>query len=760
MIRLLAVLSCPALLVLAGLAGSASADPLQGAAPSQDALKKGSPPSLPQGVSREEMWWSPTAEDWKKPCLITWQRTFEDAQAISKETGKPILVCVNMDGEIASEHYAGVRYRDPEIAKLYEPYVCVIASVYRHTPRDYDDDGQRILCPRFGSVTCGEHIAIEPGLHDKYFENQRVAPRHIGVELDGKEMYDVYYAWDTDTIFNSLEDGIAGRPPPPPPPPRGDRSIYERVASRDIEDRVAVERAYREGDQAEKRALLEAALAHGEAAPVDLLRQAVRGFDEDLAKLARQALAQSSDPSAAGLINEALRVPLETAEREALVGALTRLGESSPRARTLATVHRGLGNRSSSIDVERWSQALAGGGTYALARDPAELEAKVDIRAEESLAQPADAAARLELAEATLELAVQSQKGTSATARMLESLPFEDARRAALEAEELGASGWRVNAVLALTAQQLGDLAEARSRAEAAVKDMPSDAQSWSSMAVLSLFADARWQEIRKLLIEKKPWPSEWLTDVHAAYSVLARHPYGTDAQAAMHYDIIQWLGAASQAEEILERGLERFPDSWALHERLRKRVLDEKGVDGLEQAYAERLKKGKALPNHEWFAGYAALVSAEFKKRAGNDDEALAAYDRAIAHYEQAIEANPASRPTADHYAALALAGRAWIAYERGDLERAVSELLASLARKREAAASLDGLNRSPVSTARLVIARATRDGKDELAARLQAALDLLDPELLLPPEYDRETGGPSPDARAARGRVPRENR
>ena len=98
-------------------------------------------PGSNQGVSREAMWPAPTAEDWKKPCLIEWQRTWEDAVAVSKETGKAILVCINMDGEIASEHYAGVRYRQPEIAAVYKPYVTVIASVYRHTPRDYDDEG-------------------------------------------------------------------------------------------------------------------------------------------------------------------------------------------------------------------------------------------------------------------------------------------------------------------------------------------------------------------------------------------------------------------------------------------------------------------------------------------------------------------------------------------------------------------------------------------------------------------------------------------
>jgi hypothetical protein len=162
-------------------------------------------------TTREQMWFAPTAEDWKRPCLIQWQRSWEDAQAVSKETGKPILVCVNMDGEIASEHYAGVRYRQPEIAALYEPYVCVIASVYRHSPRDYDEQGRRIPCPRFGTVTCGEHIAIEPGIHERFMDGKRIAPRHIGVELDGKEMYDVFYAWDTSSTRSRPASRIARR---------------------------------------------------------------------------------------------------------------------------------------------------------------------------------------------------------------------------------------------------------------------------------------------------------------------------------------------------------------------------------------------------------------------------------------------------------------------------------------------------------------------------------------------------------------------
>ncbi|HPF13503.1 MAG TPA: hypothetical protein PLJ12_04490, partial [Planctomycetota bacterium] len=33
---------------------------------------------------REVMWKAPTRADWDKPCLITWQRTFDDAIAVAE----------------------------------------------------------------------------------------------------------------------------------------------------------------------------------------------------------------------------------------------------------------------------------------------------------------------------------------------------------------------------------------------------------------------------------------------------------------------------------------------------------------------------------------------------------------------------------------------------------------------------------------------------------------------------------------------------
>ncbi len=699
-------------------------------------------------VDREKMWYAPTAEDWKRPCLITFQRNWEDAQAVSKETRKAILVCVNMDGEIASEHYAGIRYRDPKIAALYQPYVCVIASVYRHTPRDYDDQGRRILCPRFGSVTCGEHIAIESTLYKRFFDGERVAPRHVGVELDGKEIYDVYYAFDTDSVFQAISDGIEGRPAPKPVV-RGDRTLIEKVGSRDIKDRTAVEEAYQNGDRSLRLSLLEAAIQNPAAAPVDLLRLALFGLDvEQMGQLGRTALAKANSKEAVKLINEALSFQMESKDRTALIGALERLGDVSPRARMMATVHKGLSNRSGVIDVEAWSRATGH------SEESPELESR--IHNQDKVFESNDAAQHLELAEAFLASANEQSDADEEYVRCL----FTDAQRTALKAEELGMYGWRLNAIVSLAADYFGDKKEAHARAEAAVNLMPPGEQSPNALGVLGLFADARRKAIADAVRGKKDWASwskafqgteEWLTDLHAAYSAIARHPLAVDAHVVTHYDFLTLISASGQAALVLEEGIARFPNSWPLHDRLRGRILRERGHEKLEEFYEEMLKKPDVPVHIEWYAGYAAIVAAEFNRRRGEVDEALAAYERAIAHYDRWIEPNADVRATADHYVALAIAGRARIALQREDYDTALAELLASFERNPDAAGTLDGLNISPADTARTLLARLTEQNRNDLIEKLQTALGKLDPELLKPPAYER--GGPR---RPGRGRVP----
>jgi tetratricopeptide (TPR) repeat protein len=688
------------------------------------------------------MWYAPTEEDWAKPCLVTWQRTYEDALRVSQETGKPILVCINMDGEIASEHYAGIRYRQPQIAKLYEPYVCVIASVYRHNSRDYDEDGQRILCPRFGSVTCGEHIRIEPGLFEKFLDDTRVAPRHIMVENGTQEQYDVYYAFDTDSVFETIREGIANRPEPVPTVQRGDQALVERIDSRDALDRTAIERAYAEGDRVLRRTLLQRAAQLTELSQVDLLRLALFDSDAEMSRLAWQGLVRTSSPEAIDLIRDVLRFQLADEEREALIEALERIGAASPRAQRLANVHRGLSHPAQAFDAGAWRSALEGAPAPEPLPPAHILEERAEVRAELLQANPRDPRSMIEAAAAHFELALHPEVPPKIAHELV-----RQARAWALEAEQSGAGGWELNSLLAATAKALGRNPQGYAAAEAALRDMPDDPTSWRAKETLALFAESRQRAIFRALVRKTEWPASWLSDAHAAFELLALHPYGSDRDVIEHHDYLAALEAKGYAARTLDDSLERFEDSPLVHDRLRARLLDEntlEGLGGLEATYEAMLRDQDPATvgegsNLDWFAGYASLVAAEFHRRGGSSTQARAAYGRAIAHYEASLVKNPQSTDSSNHYIALAHAGRARLHLEAQGFDAALEELVACFERSPQAGDNLDGLGITPVMTATTLEARLVEAGRVEQASRVAALLASLPPEVLQPPDFER---------------------
>ncbi len=707
---------------------------------------------LPQGVTREQMWYAPSAEDWQKPVQITFQRSWDDALALSKEQQRPILVCVNMDGEIASEHYAGVRYRLPEIAKLYEPYVCVIASVYRHNPRDYDEEGRRIPCPRFGCVTCGEHIAIEPMLYEKFMDGRRIAPRHIMVELDGSETYDVFYAWDTDSVFAQIQKGIVDRKVQAEPIVRGDKSILERVQSKDGRDRDAVEQAFATGEPQLKDSLLKVAENMGADAPVELLRLSVFGLDIERANAARRALAQTKQDGAVDLIGEALRAPMQESERQQLITALERLGETSPEARTLAVVHRGLSNQSGGVDVKGWAAAIEAQPAPEAA-DSYALQARIQ-RAEDAVQkEPRSAEQMLAMAESTLELGAHTDRAGFRNAREADrytQLLFEDARTQARRATKFGLTKvtdgeFRAQAVLAAASWQLRDLEAAYAAAEAAAKLVPKNAGGYAAMLAMQIFAEARQNAIVAAIRDKKPWEPQWLTEVHTAYSVLEKHPLGQDYHFADHYDFVKALGGKGPASAILDAGLARFPASAPLHQRLRTRILEEQGAEALEATYTRMLQQ---TPNADlaYYAGYATMVVAEASRRRGESDAALTAYDRAIAHFRDCAAKNPTNAGNADHYVAMAHAGRSRVLLEQGLLAPSTQELITALRTKPEATATFDGLNLSASDTARMLRTMLKNAKLDDQLEQLLTALKDVDPELLKLPAYEFQNPNDAP--------------
>jgi len=734
-----------------------SARPRGGAAPSDDAFEMGSPPQLAEGLTEEEMWPAADAEGWAKPCLIPWQRSFEDAMGAARDQRRPVLVCVNMDGEIASEHWAGVRYREPETAAQMSAYICVLASVYRHTPRDYDTEGRRVECPRFGTVTCGEHIENERELYDKYFDGRRISPRHIVLDLEGKETQDVYFAWDTQTIFTTFVKGVEGWPEPIEPK---ERTLEELCLSPDVEDREAVELAYVEGDVEVRRQILRTLVAHRRVDQVEVLRAALFGFDLELAGLARQALAQCDTEPALDLMAEALKLPLEAEDRELLLAAVERLAQSSPRARTLASLHRGLGGSSRWVDAGASAEDLMRAYEANAARGD-------DVEERELAAQsrPDDPGTLLELARAFLTRAQETSQPEFA------ALLYEDAHRAARTAEELGAYGGALETILALTCAERGQWREARGHALAAVEsgalELGSDAAvdeervpltPAARRVLLQLFGEARQRAIRRAYRAGESWPSEWLSDLSAAYTEVARGPLDDPTPLVEYHDFLRWIGATGRAGAVLTDALARFPDSPELHARLRDRLLWEEGPSGLERAYDERLTRAAESDSAgadqlSWFAGYAFLVAAEQHRRGAEPQAALAAYARSVELYRENIVQHPEGSDTCRHFIALALAGRSRVELALGRRGRAVEALLAAFDERPDSAASPDGLNITPVQTAKMLMARLADAGETEAAERVQARLDALDPVLLEPPPSERFGSGRR--ARAGRSQL-----
>ncbi len=711
----------------------------------------------PAAPTREQIWFSPSAQDWQKPCLIDWQRSFEDALDVSHRTKRPILVCVNMDGEIASEHYAGVRYRQPETARLFEPYVCVIASVYRHTPRDYDNDGSRIPCPRFGTVTCGEHIAIEPQLYERFFEERRVAPRHIMLEAGARESYDVYYALDTGSVLRTIEEGITKREQALPPRVEHDLPLAERLQSRDAKDRAFIERTWREATPEDRRALLARMRSSDGAVQLDVLRMALAGFDLEQVGAARGVLSglneQAYSEPAVDLLAEALSMPMTEQEREQLLATLARWGPLSMRARTLENVHRSLVKTSAAVDVERWTRELPTSAPNADASKDAYRQSadwSVGLSETERRLQrdSEDVAARTVLATKFLDAMLDPQ-----TPRGARELYRADCRRNAEQALALGGSGFDLHAALAVTADQEGRREEALEHALRALESNPSEGVGARAVAVLEIVGRQRARQVQRAWREKREWPAEWMADLNSAYEVLARHPLGRVDHVCAQVDFLTWIGAKAGALAALERGMQRFPGAGELHERLRWRILRDQGVDALIPHYEQLGAAHPEWPDLDWFKGYAALIQAEHERRERKPDAAGASYAHSQAAFQRAIDARAEVGPSAQHYIALAQAGLARMAFERGENERAAQLLLSSWQESRSSAGALDGLGLSSVATAKALLDGAGPAGA-EWAQRLAAALERLDPSALEPPEFERDPRGnrPSPDAERAR--------
>ncbi len=644
------------------------------------------------------------------PQRIEWQRTLADALAVQHATGLPLLIAVNMDGEVFNERFANHTYEDPGFVASTRGYVCVVASPDRHTERDYDAFGNRVECPRFPGCTCSEHIAIEPDLFARFFNGTRNAPRHVGVSKDGKVLFDRFLDQRMETAIDAIAThrGDASRQP------RATTDVAELFRRRDALARRTLEAMWRDGDATARTTLL-AAAAGASNEPADLLRAALRVADPRLFTLAAHALAECATAAMLIDVEDALaRVAGTDAAGAALVARLRQLAANDKGAARLAS-HFAPATAAPAVPApwcNPWSEP---------AFDPADrasIEAELDRREAALRTDARDDEQRLGLAVAQLALAEQLARDGAKDA----GLWFDDT---IANAKKLHAPGLEpeAQAVAACGAWQTGDTgaagkAVARALAPASSERRPSPFLAARLLDVAiqttaaTVFADTTAAQ-RSVRAE--------IDRTTAMLDLLAARGAPSETAALAGAGLLEFGGLRARAREVLAAAARSFPGSVKVHERWRARLLVDLGAEGLRAAYAAWVPDVADHAVAAWFAGYASLVAGEQHTRDQRGADALAAYGDAIERFAASASQNPEFADSASHYAVLALAGRAELRVAAGDHDGACADLLRANELRPASLDTSDGLDRKPRAIAGRIARALEQAGKVELAAKLK---------------------------------------
>lgn len=171
---------------------------------------------------------------------IDWALSFEAAFRDAKESGRPVMVCINSrDGESANEATATEIYRDPLFVAATRRFVMVLVSTRNHA-----NEG---ACPRFGKVTCKQHLDCWTGLNAKYgpqfvvpgTTDEMISPQHAWFAPDGKLLRRKEYFLGKRELMRMMKTALAeagtgaatGAPAADAGLTDGDRSELARLAN-------------------------------------------------------------------------------------------------------------------------------------------------------------------------------------------------------------------------------------------------------------------------------------------------------------------------------------------------------------------------------------------------------------------------------------------------------------------------------------------------------------------------------------------------
>jgi len=715
------------------------------------------------------------------PDQIAWQRSLADARALAAAQKRPLLVAINVDGESGSDRIVEEQYRDPAFVAWTRRFVCAIGHPQRHTPRDHDDLGRRIVCPRLGSVTCGEHVALEPAIFDAYLGTERVSPRHALILPDGSKAFDLYYLFD----ITVLDDSVAKAAADAPPDPTKDAWFSVHAPDDEFLDALAGARASWQRDlfegflredpsPATTASFVRAIQRVGNAGSVEVLRQILQGeapsrglVDASIQAAEARGFARDLGFAAREVLVGAGRFPGAPAlgEDRHLLPVLARTAGSDPPIRSLLVAHAALGaatDRAAAREALGLAfppeEAVRIDAAIAAERGPVDVEDLLRLGAELRAAVPPKEPPAAEPAKTTdelvaeLEAAERALAGNESDPRAARAFGLANLRlaraRIASSGPDIGlllqdADTWLARAAAGLPEDDLLAIERARSAyylsrfedqslraGEVLARARARCAASPEARAVLAAWS--RWgsgsptglaEAERAAALAEDDVALEalrWIGDAHgrllgqpaddrpreAANLVRGARALATvcaspaakevDFQSLASFLRAAWLIRPSLAT--LRAGLERFPESNVLRDLLR----DVLAQCGRPDVLAERADWLAGLhPDSAacaWYAGYAWHLRADWARRGGNHEGALAAYESARARFRTSLELEPGYADSAGHYLGAIELGRGFAFRLAGRRQDAADALARALEMRPAIGDTRDGLDREAV--------------------------------------------------------------
>ena len=133
------------------------------------------------------------------PACPRWAPSIEDGLAQAKAKNLPLMVALNMDRERGNEAMVAEVYTDPLVVAAAAKCICTIGSLSTH-PDMRDAARGRMVCSKFGFLTCAEHKAVERVIRVDWLKKGPAeevdSPQHFFLAPDGRRLF--HRTWTVD----------------------------------------------------------------------------------------------------------------------------------------------------------------------------------------------------------------------------------------------------------------------------------------------------------------------------------------------------------------------------------------------------------------------------------------------------------------------------------------------------------------------------------------------------------------------------------